>query len=53
LGGRHAIVHHFLSKLLGLFGRFAHVPAIERWLSVVFDDQLDRFGPGAASNFAC
>jgi hypothetical protein len=53
LVGRHSMVYDFLSKLLRLFGRFAHVDGVERWMWVVFDGQLNRFGLPATNNFAC
>src|SRR5579884_1078943 len=50
---RHAIVHHFSSKLLRLFRRLTHVACGKGWTWVVFDDQLDCLGLRAAGNFAC
>jgi hypothetical protein len=52
LVGRQVIVHYFFSKLLRLFGRFAHVAGVERWLWIVFDGQLDRFGALATNDLA-
>jgi len=38
-------------ELLRFFQRFAHMSAVEWWMWVAFDDELDRFGPCAPGNF--
>lgn len=39
---------NFFSKLLRLFGCFAHMVSVEGWVWVVFDDQLNRFARAAS-----
>jgi hypothetical protein len=52
LVGSHALVHYFFGQLAGWFRGFAHVAGIKGRLRVVFDSQLNGFGPVAARKFA-
>src|SRR4051794_29538334 len=49
---RQALVHDFFRQLLCLWGCFAPVTGIERWVGIVFDGQLNRFGPLATDDLA-